>query len=145
MALNPGIQRVAHSLDWPVRVYRDSSDAQNPQIQAVVLLDSTGAIISPATSSALYSAINNGTKTVAASGTAETLVASTTPCKKVDIMALDTNTGKVWIGGSSIDKAAKNGKYIFAAQSYTIEIDDLVKIYLDVDTNGEGVVFTYYT
>lgn len=92
-----------------------------------------------------HSSINNGTKTVAASGTAETLVAATTPCKKVDIMALDTNTGKVWIGGSSIDKTAKNGKYIFAAQSYTIEIDDLVKIYLDVDTNGEGVVFTYYS
>lgn len=145
MALTSGIQRVAHSLDWPVRVYRDSSDAQNPQIQAVVLLDPTGAIISPAISGSLHSSINNGTKSVAIAGTAETLVVATTPCKRVDIMALDTNTGKVWIGGSSIDKTAKNGKYIFAAQSYTIEIDDLVKIYLDVDTNGEGVVFTYYS
>lgn len=143
MALIEGYQRVSHSSDWPVKVYRDDSVEPNPQVQAFVLLNAAGTIISPATST-IASSIANGSKNVTTAGTAETLVAATTACKKVDIMALDTNTGKIWIGGSTIDKTAKNGKYIFAAQSYTIEIDDLVKIYIDADTNGEGVVFTYY-
>lgn len=90
------------------------------------------------------SSINNGTKSVAASGTAEQLVGSSTPCKKIILQALDTNTGYIWYGGSSIDKTAKNGAYLFPGSSVTIEIDDVNKVYIDADVSAESVSFTYF-
>jgi hypothetical protein len=86
-------------------------------------------------------AITGGAKTVAVAGTAEALVASATPCKRVHITAEDDNTGKIYYGGSSVSSSV--GDYIFAAQSKTIEIDDVSKIFIDADTNTDGVKFTY--
>lgn len=84
--------------------------------------------------------IGDGSKAVTSAGTAEAL-ASSTACKKVIITAKSTNTGKVYYGGSSV--SSTSGAYIYAGATVTLEIDDLSKIYIDVDTNGEGVQYSY--
>lgn len=88
------------------------------------------------------SAISNGSKDISNAGTAETLVGSATPAKKVWIWCNDDNTGaKVYVGGSTV--SSSSGKPLYKGETIQIEIDDLEKIYIDVDTNGDGVKFTY--
>ena len=91
--------------------------------------------------------INDGRKEVAVAGTAETLTTSSTPCTKVNIMAEKNNTGIIVVGGSSVVavEATRTGIPLDAGQSHTIEIDDLVKIYLDTTVSTDGVTFNYFT
>lgn len=92
-------------------------------------------------------AIYDGRKTVATAGTREQLIASPTPCKKVDIVALESNKGVLVVGGSTCVAAAgtRRGIPLSANQSYSLEISDASLIYLDVTTGGEGVTYAYYT
>lgn len=91
--------------------------------------------------------IGDGRKEVDVAGTAETLVASSIPCTKVNIMAEKNNTGIICVGGSSVvaAEATRTGIPLDAGQSQTIEIDDLVKIYLDTTVSTDGVTFNYFT
>jgi hypothetical protein len=91
--------------------------------------------------------IADGRKVVATAGSRETLVAATTSCKKVDIVAELDNTGVIVVGGSTVVAAAatRRGVPLEAGDSYSMEIDDLVDIYLDTTVNGDGVTFIYYT
>lgn len=87
-------------------------------------------------------AIGSGAKTVAAAATAETLVASSTPCKMVKICGKTDNTGDVYIGGSTV--AAGQGMTLVPRQDTGwFPISDLVLIYVDVAQNGEGVDYVY--
>ena len=90
--------------------------------------------------------INDGRKEVASAGTAVTLAASTA-CTKVTITAEEDNTGVIVVGGSSVVAAlgTRQGTPLNAGQSYTVEIDDLVKIYLDSTASGDGVTYSYMT
>lgn len=88
------------------------------------------------------SSIGDGSKAVTTAGTAETLIGSSTPCKKVLIWCSDGNTGaKAYVGGSTV--SSTSGVAIYKGGVTVIEIDDLQKIYVDVDTSGDGVQFTY--
>lgn len=91
--------------------------------------------------------ILDGRKTVTTAGAREALVATSTPCKKVDITALSSNKGTVVIGGITCVAAVatRSGTPLVANQGYSLEISDLNLIYLDVTTSGEGVSFTYFT
>lgn len=89
------------------------------------------------------SGIVAGAKTVTTAGTAEQLVASETACKKIIMTAEDDNTGKIYYGGSSVSSSL--GDYLFAAQKIEIEIDDVSKVYIDSDQDGDGVKFSYFT
>ena len=86
--------------------------------------------------------LGQGIKDVTTSGTAEAL-ASSTSCKKVLIKAKSTNTGKVYVGNSSVS-SSNTAIELEAEDAFEMEIDNLNKIYLDVDTNGEGVKFNYW-
>lgn len=86
-------------------------------------------------------------KTVASAGTAEALKSSEFRVESAVIMAEGDNTGNIYIGGSGIDST---GHYLAAGEIFTLpptkdgkEDHDLNKIYIDADTNGEGVVVTY--
>ncbi len=74
-------------------------------------------------------------------------VVSPTPCKRVIIMAMLSNTGEIVVGGSTVvaAEATRQGIPITAGQSIQIDIDDLYKIYLDATVGGEGVTFVYFT
>jgi len=85
---------------------------------------------------ALPYSLAGGTKTVATAGTAEKLVSSATPCKAVYIEALSTNTNNVYWGDSDVDNTYPAlGPYDWRV----IAIQDASLLYLDVDTDGEGV------
>lgn len=121
---------------------RDGADATRGQLvhvsNASIPVTVSGSItpVSP-------SGIVAGAKTVATAGTRETLVASSTPCRSVTMTAEDSNTGKIYYGGSTVSSSL--GDYIFPAQKITIEIDDVQKIYIDADVSTDGVKFSYLT
>ena len=84
----------------------------------------------------------SGEKTVAVAGTAEALVAASQRVKSLVIVAKKANTNQVYLGGSDVASTTNDG--LDAAESLTIEAVgwlDLANIYLDVDTNGEGIDF----
>ena len=81
-----------------------------------------------------------GRKTVAGTGTAEPLVAVSTPLKVgITIKALSGNTNPVWVGLSTT--STTTGFELKASEQIFIPITDAQLIYLDVTTNGEGVTY----
>jgi hypothetical protein len=80
----------------------------------------------------------NGQKTVASAGTAEVLGSSTTTTS-IAIKALHGNGGMVYVGDSGVDSS--NGFVLDAGDGIVMEVDNLADIYIDVDTNGEGVSY----
>ena len=81
----------------------------------------------------------SGEKTVTAAGTAEA-IASSLRCKAVTVTAKKGNTGQVYLGGSDVAATTNDG--LDPADSIDIEADnwlDLKDLFIDVDTNGEGV------
>lgn len=92
-----------------------------------------------------FTVITTSLKTVAASGTAEPLVGIATPAKLVEITGLPTNAGNAYIGDSTVDATTNPGIVLSPGQVYGITISNIANIYVDVDTNGEGVSFNYFT
>jgi len=86
--------------------------------------------------------IGNGQKTIGTAGIAETL-GSSTAINSVTIKALAGNTNNVYVGDSGVDSS--NGFVLAAGEAISLDIDDLADVYLDVDTNNEGVSFIYLT
>ena len=78
---------------------------------------------------------------VTTAGTALVLSVSQA-CKKVDIQAKITNTGKIYIGGSTVD--SDEGLELRRGDIYSLEIGDLNDVYVDCSVNGEGVRYTWY-
>lgn len=92
-------------------------------------------------------------KTVTAAGTQEALSATPLLCTSVLIQALPGNTNKVYVGDSSVSSAL-NMATLSASQVVTFSgtslgndsgLIDLSALYVDVDTNGEGVNVGYLT
>ena len=83
-----------------------------------------------------------GEKTVATAGTAEPLVATSQRVKSLVVIAKNANLNQVYLGGADVASTTNDG--LDAAESLTIEAVgwlDLADIFLDVDTNGEGLNF----
>jgi hypothetical protein len=94
-----------------------------------------------------YRVVEHGRQTVATGGTPVQLSSTSTPCKMVIITGETDNTGLVVFGGSNtVDAtlASRTGTPVFAGQSYVIYVKNLNQVWLDVETNGEGVTYTYY-
>ena len=84
----------------------------------------------------------SGENTVAIAGTAEALLGTSQRVKSVVIIAKKGNTNQVYVGGSDVAATTNDG--LDAGESITVEAVgwlDLTEIYLDVDTNGEGIDF----
>ena len=80
-------------------------------------------------------------KTVTAAGTAEALAASKR-VRSVTIIAKASNTGQAYVGGSDVASTTNDG--LDPGDELEIPSEnwlDLADIYIDVDTNGEGVDF----
>jgi len=81
----------------------------------------------------------SGEKTVAATGTRERL-RNTLRVKGAVIIAKAGNAGQVYVGDVTVTTATNDG--LDAGESLTltaVQWMDLADIWLDVDTNGEGV------
>jgi len=149
--------------DTSTEVHRGASykvrrrvNAAREVIQAVYIDVGDGANESPVTLSnplptavvaSSCTGVTSGRKEVALAGTAESLVAVSTPCRKVDVMAETDNTGVVVVGGSRVvaAQASRAGIPLQAGQFYSFEIDNAAKVYLDVTVDGDGVTYNIWT
>jgi hypothetical protein len=130
------VQSTIANLTFPVPNYVlpfKTSDGKASQ----ALVDSSGNLSVGGLSTP--SAVLNGQKTVTTAGTRVALVASTTSCSAVIIRALDTNTGIIYVGNSSV--SSSNGHRLLPGESVGLSINDLSSIYLDSSVNGEGVSY----
>jgi len=93
------------------------------------------------------SAVTSGRKAVSSAGTAERIVASSTPCKYVYLSAALGNTNPVVVGGSGV-VAANNTQagivLIPGNDPIRVDIDDLNKLYVDAQTNNDAVCYSYF-
>ena len=81
-------------------------------------------------------------KTVATAGQAEALSASSQRVRSLTLIAKTSNTGQVYVGGSDVSSSTNDG--LAPGDALEIPADnwlDLTDVYLDVDTNAEGVDF----
>jgi hypothetical protein len=88
----------------------------------------------------------DGTKVVTTAGT-DVALALSTACKKVDIQAYTLNTGLIAVGFTGVDATEANGTGVIlrAGDTYSLETDNLLDIYIDATVDGEGVRYTYFT
>lgn len=86
-------------------------------------------------------AIEAGAKTVTTSGSPEQLVGSSTPVKSVAIQAKHGNTGSVYLGSSGTQDVELLPGESFPLAKEDGTTFDLSNIWVDVDTDGEGVNF----
>jgi len=84
-------------------------------------------------------AVVHNKKTVTSAGTQEALAGSTVLKHSVTIKALAANTNNVYVGSSTV--SSTNGYVLDAGETLTLQISNLDLVYIDVDTNGEGVTF----
>jgi hypothetical protein len=87
-----------------------------------------------------FTILGNGKTTVTTAGTAVQLASSTT-IGSVTVRALASNTGKIYVGSSSVSSA--NGFQLSPQETVSVDINNLNKVWLDADTNGEGVTYIY--
>lgn len=80
-----------------------------------------------------------GKVTVTTAGTRVQLSGTSKPSKAVVIRALETNTGLVYVGDSTV--ASTNGHRLSPGESVGLEIADLTNVYLDSAVNGEGISY----
>jgi hypothetical protein len=98
--------------------------------------------------------IRSGQTVVAAAGTRVILLAGDPQnirVKSVNIRALSTNGGIIYVGGSDVSNLV--GRELIANENVTIQVSDedwkhgssvnLSKIWLDASVNGEGVSYIY--
>ena len=88
-----------------------------------------------------------GRKAVAANGTAEKIIAAVTFCYRVDLSADLGNANPIVIGGVGVVAASGSMQGIVLTPGnppITILTDDVSKIYVDSQNNGDAVCFVYY-
>ncbi len=79
-----------------------------------------------------------GAKNVAAAGTDEALVATSTPLTSgITVQAKGANTGDIYVG--LVGVAAATGYVLAAGESVFLPVDNANKIYVDAEVSAEGV------
>lgn len=89
--------------------------------------------------------IGNGKKVVTTHGTAVVL-ATSTECKRIDIVALSTNTKQIAVGSSTVSAqtSTESGVILQPGGSYTFFVTNLSSVFVDSLVDGEGVTYCYF-
>ena len=120
-----------------IRLYESDGESQAGYLQGYngrALVDMGG-----------YGTIVSFTKTITTAGTAERLIATATPCRKVWVMVA-TGQPKACVGGSTTLATAGSEagiQLLPGNPAIPIDIDDLNKLYGDVLTNGGKICGVY--
>lgn len=85
------------------------------------------------------SSVGNGQRDVASAGTRVQLSAQA--CKAVSIAAKPDNSDNIYVGDSSVDDT--NGRILAPGDSVDLAIDNLNRLYIDADTNGDGISYLW--
>jgi hypothetical protein len=92
------------------------------------------------------------TKTVTTSGVAVRLSSTTLKVRSFMVQSLSTNTGVIFVGGSDVLAASKNGAalpvsvavaFLPIGEIKTVNYYDLMNVWIDSTVNAEGVSVTY--
>lgn len=83
----------------------------------------------------------SGEKDITTAGTREAL-GGDIACRQVIMTAKTDNTNYIYIGGNNVSSTIFM-KRLLAGEEFTVAIDNLSKVYLDVAVNGEGVTYGY--
>ena len=128
-------QRLIHEAD-PVDP-AGAVDAYLPHV-AATMVASDGV---PLAVGAVPATLTHGEKLITTAGTAERLVANSTPAVSgiVQVIALLANTGIVYVGGAAVDAAT--GYPLVQGDTLLIPIGDATDVWLDVANDGDGVRF----
>lgn len=95
-----------------------------------------GSAVSLSGSNAIKGAVRNNV----AAGTGLQISSTSYPCHEVTIIALRTNTGYVYIGGSDVSSTVY-GAELTAGDSITLAVNDLNLVYFDTSVSGEGISY----
>jgi hypothetical protein len=122
---------------------RQTAQTQQFMSDVSYIKNATGQRINPATDESVSAptTIGDGSKVVTTAGTRVQLVASTTTCRYVVVTAKAANTNPIWVGGATV--ANGSGRPLVSLQAEKIDINDVSKIWIDAETNGEGATFFY--
>ena len=145
MSLPKADQTVPPNTDQGVTALGRHTSAGPTETLIPIKVEADGTVVTSggATASSVtidpYTGLAGGTKSVALAATPEALAASTA-IKAVVVQAQRTNTSFVSVG-------ATGGEVfdLFPLDSITLMIDDLSKVFVAVQVNGEGVNFLYFT
>ncbi len=88
--------------------------------------------------------IVTGNKTITSAGTAVALLATTTPCKRVDVVAQFGNAGTIYVGDSAVLASTKTGMPLPQGSSYTVYLNDVSGVFVDSTSSNDKVSFIYY-
>lgn len=61
-------------------------------------------------------------------------------CREVTVIAEDTNSGYIYLGGSTVSNTSYGVK-LAPKDSITLTVSNLAYIYIDADVSGEGVTY----
>lgn len=78
-----------------------------------------------------------GTKTISDATNVEALTGTATPCNKIWLQALSTNTKPVHF--ATVNTVANTWPGLSAGDSAIVLVKDVATVYLKVEVNGEGV------
>jgi hypothetical protein len=93
----------------------------------------------------------SGVNSAVSDSTAEQLDGSTdssldVACKRVDLMATQSNTGDIWVGDSGVtSNGAGGGMQLKPGDFYSIDVNNLNDIWVIATVDEEDIHFTYYT
>lgn len=93
--------------------------------------------------SMISATLGDGSATVVTSGTRVQLSVSSVACKWVIVIGKVANAGTIYAGGVTI--AVGRGRPLVPLQSERFTVSNLNQIYIDGDTNGDGVTYVYGT
>jgi len=92
----------------------------------------------------------SGVNSTVSDSTAEQLDGSTSgldiACKRVDLMATQSNTGDIWVGDSGVtSNGAGGGMQLNPGDFYSIDVNNLNDIWVIATVDEENIHFTYFT
>ena len=89
-----------------------------------------------------HSSIGNKRNTDVDSSSNEQFTTDDTPCKHVDLMEATSNTGIIYVGGSSC--TASNSVALYPGDVYSMDISNLNLIYVMASVDNQTVMATYF-
>lgn len=105
---------------------------------------------------AIYKPTSLGKVVVTTAGTRKQILTTSTPAQIVQIQQFPGNTGKIYIGGSTLVGSTGVGVYfvlpiptVNSLSSWLLQwpdshaMFDLADLYLDAEVNGEGAIVSY--
>jgi predicted secreted Zn-dependent protease len=116
----------------PVAVYASTGS------ELVNVKANSGGQVSTTSNLVPASTVISGQKAVTTAGT-EVVLDSSTAVLSVTVKAKHGNTNMIYVGTNPV--SSSTGFVLDAGEAVSLDVDNLADVYIDADTNGEGVSY----